>query len=141
MQFYYLHHAGGLPCVPRNLRAALRTGDSVTRPRLTVQGVNDTSEERLVTHLAAVDRYVPCDHDVPDVQVRVLYATRGPLVVPHEALRWESLGWADLHFNTIESSSHLFHTEIVGDSEERRWKSFVDELRSETNPESRRWLQ
>ncbi|WP_144629545.1 alpha/beta fold hydrolase [Arthrobacter woluwensis] len=222
MQIYYLHHAGGLPCVPRNLRAALRTGDStvtplrfagtgstiedfahhaisdlvarttgratgprvlyghsmggtvayeicrqlgpaidrlidvvvlaatapwwlpgVTRPRIAAPGpgIKGRSEQRLVTHLAAVDRYLPCDHDVPDVRVRVLYATRDPLVVPHAALKWESLGWEDLRFHAMESSSHLFHTEIVDDPEERRWESFIGELRSETSPESRRWLQ
>lgn len=32
MQTYYLHHAGGLPCVPRNLRPSVSDAESVVSP-------------------------------------------------------------------------------------------------------------
>lgn len=82
MQTYYLHHAGGLPCVPRNLRLSASGPDSAVTPLRFATGGTTIEEfaRNAIADLVA--------RDTPRVPgARVLYGHSMGGLVAHEMCR------------------------------------------------------
>lgn len=79
---------------------------------------------RLQHHLEVLHAYKPTRLRKISLPAAVLYSPQDPVVHETEIRKWSSTGWNNITFHTIESTSHLFHTERATNSLHDFWSHF-----------------